>query len=143
MADSQVMKTTLKLVHAGLLVCAAAACGGDSDTPSAETTLPPAMQGSDATPQGAQRYLTSSVVFGDDTTTYLNVLRSLDTQEIDYGAAREFPGWSDAWVHDGKVFVADGEAPALTRYTANPEGALIEDGRINFMNTGAKTAAFW
>ncbi|HUF98828.1 MAG TPA: hypothetical protein VMM60_11935 [Ilumatobacter sp.] len=87
---------------------------------------------------------TSSVVFGQDSiSTYLSLLQTLDPQAIDYDGAREFAGWADLWVHEGKVFMTDGEAPALTRYTVAAGGALEQDGRLSFANYGADTAAFW
>jgi hypothetical protein len=104
-----------------------AACSGSDD---------------DRTAQG--RFATTSVVFADTgNSTYLSLLRSLDAQEIDYTGAREFPGWADVWLHEGKVFWADAEAPTLTRFAVDDQGALVEDGRLSFLNHGAKTAAFW
>jgi hypothetical protein len=68
----------------------------------------------------AKRFATSSVVLDDDSSnTYLSLLRSLDSQTIDYGGAREFAGWADVWVHEGKVFVADGESPTVTRFSVD------------------------
>lgn len=87
---------------------------------------------------------TTSVVFGEDSTSsYLSVLRSLDTQEIAYEAAREVAGWADLWVHDDHVFVTDGEAPALTRYSVAVDGSLEPGARLSFSNYGVETAAFW
>lgn len=83
-------------------------------------------------------------MFGEDTTsTYLSVLRSLEQQEIAYDEAREFAGWADLWVHEDHVFVTDGEAPALTRYSVARDGGLDEGTRLSFSNYGAETAAFW
>jgi hypothetical protein len=71
------------------------------------------------------------------------VLPSLDAQAIDYDVAREFPGWSDIWVQGERVFVALGEEPVVVRYTLAPDGNLIEDGRVSFVDYGSDTAAFW
>jgi len=89
-------------------------------------------------------YPTSSVVFGDDgQSTYVSLLRSLDSQEVDIDRGREFAGWADMWVHEGNVFMTDGEAPVLTKYSVSEAGSLGEEGRLSFQSYGTDTAAFW
>lgn len=89
-------------------------------------------------------FITASVVFGDEgTTSVVSVLNSVDRQDIDYDNAREFPGWTDAWVYGEYVFLADGEAPTVTRYSVDEDRTLVEEGSISFLNSGAGTAAFW
>lgn len=121
----------LSSIYLGTVVAAlAGACGANSG-PEPEGT-------------SEHYYPTSSVVFGDDgQSTYVSLLRSLDSQEIDPAKAREFAGWADMWVHDGKVFMTDGEAPELTRYSVTQTGSLVEEGRLSFQNYGTDTAAFW
>jgi hypothetical protein len=110
---------------------AATGCGGDEG-------------GGASTEPTGDYFPTTSIVFGEDSTsTYLNVLRSLEAQEIAYETAREFAGWADLWVHEGHVFVTDGEAPALTRYSLAADGTLEQDARLSFSTYGAETAAFW
>jgi hypothetical protein len=113
------------------LTLVATGCGSDSGSVGSEE-------------QRGEYFPTTSIVFGQDvTSTYLSLLGSLEVQAIDYDAAREFAGWADLWVHDGKVLVTDGEAPALTRYSVNGDGSLEQDARLSFANYGAETAAFW
>jgi hypothetical protein len=108
-------------------------CGDESD--------PAAGGAGDAT---GDMFPMSSVVFGPDTnTTYVNLLRNLDRQDIAYDEAREFAGWADLWVHEGKIFVADGEAPVVARHEVRDDGTLREDGRVSFASYGEDTAAFW
>jgi hypothetical protein len=98
----------------------------------------------DASAPATEYFPTSSVVFGQDSiSTYLSLLHDLNAQTVDYDAAREFAGWADLWVHGNKVFMTDGEAPALTRYSVAADGALEQDDRLSFANYGADTAAFW
>jgi hypothetical protein len=118
---------------AGLLAAVASGCADDAST------------NSNGKGDQEDSFPTTSIVFGDDgsTTTYLSLLPSLDTQEVDHDEAREFAGWADLWVHGDKLFVSDGEAPALTRFSVGDDGSLDEGDRISFANYGADTAAFW
>jgi hypothetical protein len=85
----------------------------------------------------------SRVLFSDQgQTTYVNVLSSLEAAD-DLDRSREFAGWADLWVHAGKLFVADGEAPVMTRHAVDAEGGFIEEGRLSFQNYGATSVAFW
>jgi hypothetical protein len=136
MIDRETCKATRNAAagvrHLVVLLAALAACGDD----------PPAVTTPDA--GAGARFPTSSVVLGQDSqTTYLSFLQTLDNQVIDLGQARELAGWADLWVHEGKVFMTDGSAPSLTRYSVNAQGQLIEDGRLSFLNHGAESAAFW
>jgi hypothetical protein len=103
------------------------ACGSDGNVGSA----------------GDARFLTNSVVFGDEAnTSYVSLLPDLSSPEIDLSAAREFSGWADVWVHDEHVYIADGEAPLVTKFALR-DGQLVERGRISFQGRGAPSAAFW
>lgn len=89
-------------------------------------------------------YVVGSLVFGTDSSNlYLYVLHSLDAQALDPSQAYEFPGGSDAWVLGGKVFVADGETPKVTRYSIADDGTLVAEGEVNFSAYGVATTAFW
>jgi hypothetical protein len=116
---------------AGCLSAFASGCGDDSN--------------SEGNGKREASFATTSIVFGDEgsMSTYLSLLPSLGSQEVDYDEAREFAGWADLWVHGDQLFVTDGEAPALTRYSVADDGRLEEGERISFANHGAETAAFW
>jgi hypothetical protein len=115
---------------AAVLVAALASIGCRSD-------------GGDLRDPASTYFPTMSVVFGEEgQNTYMSLLRSLDEQEIDYEAAREFAGWADLWVQGDKAFVTDGEAPALTRYSVGTNGMLSQDGRLSFASYGSDSAAF-
>jgi hypothetical protein len=126
-----------------LALVSAVACGSaDSDT-TLVGALSPAAAEPAAPSEAGDLFPTSSVVFGEQgETTYVNVLDTLAGQGPDPRAAVELAGWADLWVHGGKVFVADGEAPVLTRYAVNAAGNLLEEGRISFQNFGAALTTF-
>jgi hypothetical protein len=128
----------------------AAAPGGDDPSTSTGTPGPSgpslnggAEPGAGAIERGPSSFPMSRVLFGDEgQTTYVNVLSSLEAAG-DLERAREFAGWADLWVHAGKLFVADGEAPVMTRHAVDASGDLIEEGRVSFQNYGATSVAFW
>lgn len=89
-------------------------------------------------------YVVGSALFGPEgTSTYLAVLRDLGPQEIDYAQAIELPGWADVWVHEGAVYVSEGETPQITRYTVTDAGQLEAGATVSFANYGITDAAFW
>lgn len=113
-----------------LLLLAAASASACGDEPSGH-----ASRGS---------LVTNAVVFGDDaTSSYVTLLPSLESGDVELSGAREFAGWADVWVHDGKVFVSDGEAPELTRFSVDESGALVGGRQLSFQRHGAESAAFW
>jgi hypothetical protein len=93
---------------------------------------------------GNHKYVLASVVFGanDEQTSYLNVVDSLEKQELDYGKAIERPGWADLWVHEGRVFVSSREEKTITKYSVSDAGELVEEGVLNF-SSYAVDVAFW
>ncbi|WP_394839770.1 hypothetical protein LVJ94_23055 [Pendulispora rubella] len=76
-------------------------------------------------------------------TTYVNVLDSLDAAGIDRAEAREFPGTTSAAGIDGKLFVASGEAPVITRFDVTNRTNWTDEGRINFAAQGLSAASFF
>jgi hypothetical protein len=98
----------------------------------------------DETPLGATGYLAASwVTDAESTNTYVAVVDSLEIEEIDFANAIEVPGWADAWVYEDWVFVAEGEAPNVRRYSVDEDGRLALDLEMGFANTGVYGAAFW
>ena len=76
---------------------------------------------------------------------YVAVLSELQPQTIDYGAVLEVPGRADVWVWDGKVFIAQAEAPVVSRYAVTSDLALVEEEgtRLSFAAEGLASAQFW
>lgn len=105
------------------------ACGGDDDADN-EYDGPVYIVGSDVSGQ-------------EGTKGYVSVLHSLDAQTIDYDKAYEFPGYADVWVWNEKVFVADGEAPIVRRYTVSATDELVQDGELSLAAYGITEGAFW
>src|SRR5437870_3702015 len=117
-----------------LLALAAAGACSDSKAPAA-----------DAMGDDAPAYIAGSLVTGSDgtSTAYINVLASLDAQVLDYTTAYEFPGLADVWAWNGKVFVANGEAPTVKRYAVDANRNLVLEAEISFAAYGVASTAFW
>ncbi|WP_437672764.1 MxcI [Sorangium sp. So ce131] len=97
-----------------------------------------------AVPGVQTRYVVAStIVGGEETTTYVSFMSSLDVEQIDLGDAQEFAGWATIATVGGMLFVSDGEAPTVTRYMAGAGGALEEAGQLSFLNHGIPTAPFY
>jgi hypothetical protein len=89
-------------------------------------------------------YAIASLTFNDKgSTTYLNFLDSLDVQpKVELKTAREFPGYSPTDAIGGKVIVADGETPRLTRYDITGDRGeahkWVQEATISFTNITSK-----
>ncbi len=97
-----------------------------------------------ATPEPAESLfaVTSLVSSGDETSSYVSLLSSLDGVTIDYGQAREFPGQADFWAHDGALFVTELDGLTITRFSVD-SGTLVETGRLSFQSYGLNDFGFW
>jgi len=89
-----------------------------------------------------QFIVSTTVSSPEGASTYVKVLDSLAPGHLDLSTAREFPGWSDLKVNAGKVFVSSGEEPLVTRFSVDDAGALIEEGRLSFMNYSESATMF-
>lgn len=97
-----------------------------------------------ATPTEGARYVLASSVFGDNSaTTYVSYMTSLDVDHVDIKDAHEFPGFATIATVDGMLFVADGEAPTLTRFSRDSTGKLAQDDRLSFLEVGVQSAALF
>jgi hypothetical protein len=111
-----------------LALALAAACG--SDDPSG----PPAERPS---------FLVASSVYSDQSAaTYLNYEASLEVDELDRSRAIELAGGATIAGFGGAIFVGDGEAPTVTRYELDGDGAPVETGKVSFANAGAASTLF-
>jgi hypothetical protein len=101
----------------------------------------PGPSNGDAGIPGDAVYAISSTVLGETSdTSYLSLLSTLDVTEIDYTQAREYPGRTSNATYNGWLFVADAEAPIVTRYSVNEDGTLHEDGRLSFSKYGGSVS---
>ncbi|MEN0067625.1 MAG: hypothetical protein AAGA48_36170, partial [Myxococcota bacterium] len=106
-------------------------------------TVPGGTTPTDGTAEGGPAYALSTLVFGpDQTSLYVMLIDSLDNPDVDLANAREFPGAADMWVHDGFVYVANGEDLTMTKFAVE-DGELVEQDRIGFGASGATNVAFW
>ena len=101
----------------------------------------------DETPEFSEEsplYLAASwVTDAEQTNTYVQVFDSLDIDRLDFADALELPGFGDAWVQDGAIFLASGESATVGRYHLDEHGALAPESEVNFSSYGALGAAFW
>ncbi|HTV19911.1 MAG TPA: hypothetical protein VMG12_14600 [Polyangiaceae bacterium] len=84
--------------------------------------------------EGPLYALQTSVSTDTDSTTYVALFDALDAGQLDLSGAREFAGYADLAVVDGKVFVSSGEAPEVSRFALGAEGRLQDDGIVSFAN---------
>lgn len=110
-------------------------CGGSDDTSD------PAP---DPTPSDGTRFVLASTVSGmNDSTTYVSYMTSIDVEEVKIEDAYEFPGWASIATEGGHLFVSDGDAPTITRFTRDESGHLAPDGKLSFLDYGLSSAPFY
>ncbi len=113
----------------------AVACSGDST--SFTNTMPLAPGPGGAEPQSL--YAVPTEVYGADfasSTSFVPIVPSLDVERIDLDQAREKDGRASVMAIDSHVFIASSSAPVIERYEIQPDGALLEAGRLSFANYG-------
>lgn len=92
-------------------------------------------------PDGGSLYAISSTLFSNEgATTYVNLFNSLDVSAIDASQAREYPGAASIASYGDWLFVSDGEAPIINRFTIASDGRLEPNGRLSFANYGLTRA---
>ena len=87
-------------------------------------------------PTASPRYVLATAISNADagSSTYVALLGSLESQQLDLTRAREFGGWSDLAVIGDRVFVSSGEAPLVSRFRVSDALELVDDGSISFAN---------
>jgi hypothetical protein len=115
-----------------------------AEEPSA--AAPNGPEGESPTGRVDSRFVLCTIVTDDEgSTAYVSVLPSLDLggASVSQERAREFPGDADLWVRGGKIFVASGDEPTITRYAVDEQGDLIQEQTLSFAGQGVQSAAFW
>jgi hypothetical protein len=126
--------------------------GVDAGEPATKDAAPadaPRDAGSDTSteavesePSKAATYVLSVIVFGPDvTTTYVTLVDSLDAKEIDFKRGIELGGQANVAVHNGRLFISDGEEPLIKRYQLKAGNELEEDGVVSFANFGESSVS--
>ncbi|HVK75938.1 MAG TPA: hypothetical protein VM734_21550, partial [Kofleriaceae bacterium] len=104
-----------------------AACGGGDDD-----------DGGGTGPLTGPVFVVANEVYTDDSsTTYVNVLDSLDIDQVDYTKAIEIAGGrATIATTNGWLFVAPPDEPVIIRYEIDGARKLVETGRVSFANYG-------
>lgn len=117
-----------------------------------EPVAPAAGEGTSSEPGPAQPaplasqpalYALGTLVFGaEGTSSYVRLLDSLSPGSVSLDQAREFAGTADLWVHDGQVFVAEGESLRVTKFAVEA-GQLVPVQSLSFAAYGLTSLGFW
>lgn len=110
-------------------------CAGDDDTLTVVTANAPA--GGAAGPEAL--YAVPTEVYGVDfatSTSFVPLVPSLDVERIGLERAREKDGRASVMAIGDYLFIASSSAPVIERFEVQPDGSLVEAGRLSFANYG-------
>jgi len=85
-----------------------------------------------AAPVVANYALASVVSNVDSDSTYVSLVSSLDSVNIDLHDALEIPGRASVAAYGGWIFVGGGESPTITRYSSTSEGGFVKENTLSF-----------
>lgn len=141
-----------------LLALASSACSGDDIVTIAPLEPGGEQPSDDEQPSGGEQpsdgeqpaneiepplYALSSLVFSaEETSTYVELLDSLEPQSVELTDARELAGTADLWVDEGFVFVAASEERTVTKFAVEGRD-LVERERVSFTAYGIDSLGFW
>ncbi len=136
-------------IVASLGALVAAGCGSEDTTSVGEgTVINEALPagGDTAAPGGNSEgaaagplYAIATEIYGADfstSTSLVQLVSSLDVDEIDLGSAREYNGRATVGTVGNWLFVMDGEQPILERFSVGAGGSLTLDAQLSFANFG-------
>lgn len=96
-----------------------------------------AQHGGDGPDERPLYAIANEIYSADDSITYVNVLTSLDIEEVNPAKAIEYAGGrATIATHDGWLFVAAPESQVVTRFAVSDEGEPSEDGELSFASYG-------
>lgn len=90
------------------------------------------------TESGSPKYVLGNEIYSaEGSTSYLNVLDSLDIEGLDEKLAVEYSGGRATFAtYNGWLFVASPEEPLLTRFSIDDRGNLSKEAELSFANYG-------
>ncbi|MET0795192.1 MAG: hypothetical protein ABW061_26980 [Polyangiaceae bacterium] len=91
-----------------------------------DTAPPPAVD--------ANYALASRVSNVDSDSTYISLITSLDSVNVDLKNALEIPGAASVAAYGGWLFVGGGESPTITRYSITADGGFVPETTLSFAN---------
>lgn len=134
-------KRPRRLLHAATPCIAlglSSACS-DGDDAVAEAALQPDAAGAVA----SSLYAVPTEIYGADfssSTSFVSLVPSLDVPSIGLEQAREKDGRASVIAIGNYLFIASSTAPIIERYEVQPDGSLVEAGRLSFANYGLPEA---
>jgi hypothetical protein len=84
-------------------------------------------------------FILATTVFGQasKTDTYVGVVTPYYGRDVEFTGGLQFSGLASVAEFEGKIFIADGAAPIVRRYSVAPNTkALVEEGSISFASLG-------
>ena len=123
------------------LVVLTLACGDGARVVAVEppVALPSSADPSPVDPATQPLYAIPTEVYGADfatSTSFVSVVPSLDVERIGLDQAREKDGRASVMAIDNYLYVASSSAPVIERFAVQPDGSLVEAGRLSFANYG-------
>lgn len=108
-----------------VLAMATAGCGQDEGGSKTGVPLPP----------GSTYVTVSQVETPDGASTMLAFTADIPSGDLDLSSGLELPGYAEVAVHDGSLYVGNGEALTITRYDV-VDDHLIERGSLGLQEQG-------
>jgi hypothetical protein len=138
---------TFRLLAACFTAAPLFACGSDPSNPDRNLQQ---VQGANhpegsnangdatATESPAPLYAVMYEVYDDvGSISYLSLLDTLDSEQIDLSQAREYgSGRAFIQTYNGWLFVGESESPTVRRYSVTAEAELVEEGSVSFASYG-------
>jgi len=111
---------------------------GCSDEAIIRTELPSEPVASPDAGEDEPLYALHAIVFDPDynATSYVLLTHTFDLNAISLETAREFPGYASIAAVGGKLLVADGETPSITRYAIDDDLRWHEQESLSFAGQG-------
>lgn len=94
---------------------------------------------------GARFTLSTAISDADGATTYTILLDSLDHggAELSLDEAISYGGYATAAAVGTSVYVGQGEAPTIDRYSITEDGLMVADGSVSFLDYGLSSAGLY
>jgi hypothetical protein len=123
-----------RLLPALLLSSLLQACAGSSTTPDASVP--------DASVPTRVYAVASTLSTGSSSTTYVNLIPSLEPTTLETTKALEYPGYSTILGVGGKLLISNAEDGVISRFIVRDDLSLEADGQLSLRSVTDDTAFF-